>query len=348
MSREVLLSVIVPVYNGEAYIDRAMEGILTQTLQSLEVVAVNDGSKDGSLEKLREWEKKDSRVQVIDQENRGVSTARNVAMRMANGTYLTFLDIDDYLERDAYEKLIAQLEEKKAQAALCSFFSENTTEKEEVLLPWKTGTVLGKKEIWEQLIPWMIKVYPEDGIGSNIYGAVWRLCIKRQAWQESGVTFDKTLAIAEDFDFCIRLYNKLDCIVIVTDPLYHYIRWDNTTLSVYRKNQFQEGIANQLRLKAFLEQVGKYEQLKRRFIGSYVDVCIGSLVNFVRPGAPPKSQVLKELREVVNKIAEDGIYEQLELVPLTKNQKLVLKLIKWKQVRLILLFTKLRQKKKGK
>ena len=347
MSSEVLLSVIVPVYNGEAYIDRAMEGILSQTLQALEVVAVNDGSKDGSLEKLREWEKKDSRVRVIDQENKGVSTARNVAMDAAVGTYITFLDIDDYLETDAYEKLIAQLEEKQAQAALCSFFSESETEKEEVLLPWKTGTVLGKTEIWDQLIPWMIKVYPEDGIGCNIYGAVWRLCVKRQAWQESGATFDKTLAIAEDFDFCIRLYNKLDCIVIVTDPLYHYIRWDNTTLSVYRKNQFQEGIANQLRLKAFLEQVGKYEQLKRRFVGSYVDVCIGSLVNFVRPGAPPKRQVLKELREVIDKIAEDGIYEELELVPLTKNQKLVLKLIKWKQVRLILLFTKLRQKKKG-
>lgn len=347
MSSEVLLSVIVPVYNGEAYIDRAMEGILSQTLQALEVVAVNDGSKDGSLEKLREWEKKDSRVRVIDQENKGVSTARNVAMDAAIGTYITFLDIDDYLETDAYEKLIAQLEEKQAQAALCSFFSESETEKEEVLLPWKTGTVLGKTEIWDQLIPWMIKVYPEDGIGCNIYGAVWRLCVKRQAWQESGATFDKTLAIAEDFDFCIRLYNKLDCIVIVTDPLYHYIRWDNTTLSVYRKNQFQEGIANQLRLKAFLEQVGKYEQLKRRFVGSYVDVCIGSLVNFVRPGAPPKRQVLKELREVIDKIAEDGIYEELELVPLTKNQKLVLKLIKWKQVRLILLFTKLRQKKKG-
>ena len=347
MSSEVLLSVIVPVYNGEAYIDRAMEGILSQTLQALEVVAVNDGSKDGSLEKLREWEKKDSRVRVIDQENKGVSTARNVAMDAAIGTYITFLDIDDYLETDAYEKLIAELEEKQAQAALCSFFSESETEKEEVLLPWKTGTVLGKTEIWDQLIPWMIKVYPEDGIGCNIYGAVWRLCVKRQAWQESGATFDKTLAIAEDFDFCIRLYNKLDCIVIVTDPLYHYIRWDNTTLSVYRKNQFQEGIANQLRLKAFLEQVGKYEQLKRRFVGSYVDVCIGSLVNFVRPGAPPKRQVLKELREVIDKIAEDGIYEELELVPLTKNQKLVLKLIKWKQVRLILLFTKLRQKKKG-
>jgi len=91
-----------------------------------------------------------------------------------------------------------------------------------------------------------------------------------------------------------------------------------------------------------------YEQLKRRFIGSYVDVCIGSLVNFVRPGAPPKRQVLKELREVVDKIAEDGIYEELDMVPLTKNQKLVLGFIRRKQVRLILFFTKLRQKKKGK
>jgi len=122
MSEEVLLSVIVPVYNGEAYIDRAMEGILSQTLKALEVVAVNDGSEDGSLEKLREWEKKDVRVRVINQENKGVSTARNVAMHRASGTYMTFLDIDDYLEKDAYEKLVDTVKKKrKLRRTLCSF-----------------------------------------------------------------------------------------------------------------------------------------------------------------------------------------------------------------------------------
>ena len=125
VKNNILLSFIIPVYNVEQYLHECVDSVLGGMTEACEIILVNDGSKDGSLEKLREWEKKDSRVQVIDQENRGVSTARNVAMRMANGTYMTFLDIDDYLERDAYEKLIAQLEEKKEQSAACAFFSSN-------------------------------------------------------------------------------------------------------------------------------------------------------------------------------------------------------------------------------
>ena len=348
MATEVKLSVIVPVYNGEAYIDRAMESILGQTEAALEVVAVNDGSKDKSLEKLRGWEVKDSRVRVIDKENEGVSIARNVAMEAARGTYLTFLDVDDYLESDAYSRVIAVLEDTKAQACLCSFFDENEKQKIPVLLPWDTGTLLEKKDIWDQLIPWMIKVYPEDGIEGNIFGSVWRLFLRKDVWEQTQVTFDAGLKIAEDFDFCIHLFSKLQTIGIVKEPLYHYIRWEQTTLSVYRKNHFKEGMENQRRLKAFLIENGRYEQLKKRFLGSYIDVCIGSMVNFVRPGAPSFVQCTRELKEVVDEIARDGIYEEISLVPLTKNQKLVLDLIKKKRVCSILFFTKLRQIKKRK
>lgn len=343
---DIKISVVMPVYNGEAYIDRAMKGVLSQSIQDIEVIAVNDGSKDNSLTKLKAWEEKDSRVTIINKENEGVSIARNTAMEMAKGRYLVFLDVDDYLEPDAYEKMLNAMEQSGAQVGLCSFFAESKEEKEEILLPWDTGTVLGKKEIWEQLIPWMIKVFPEDGISGNIFGSVWRLCLEKEAWIASDVKFNPELRIAEDFDFCIRLYSMLDKIVIVKEALYHYIRWDNTTLAVYRKNQFQEGIENQMRLKKFLEEQGQYDALKRRFVGSYVDVCIGSLVNFERPGAPPKQQVLKELRQVIDRIAEDGIYEELSLIPLTRNQKIVLTLIKKRRVRLIRLFTKLRQKRK--
>ncbi len=344
--KQVTLSVIVPVFNGEAYIDRAMEGILSQTLYDLEVIVVNDGSTDYSLQKLKKWSEKDARVIIIDKENEGVSIARNLGMNKASGDYLTFFDVDDYLEPDAYEKMIKSLEESDSQAVLCSFFSEYGDETEQVLLPWETGTVLTRKEIWEQLIPWMIKVYPEDGISTNIFGSVWRLCVSRKAWKTVGVEFDPRLHIAEDFDFCIRLYSKLEKISIVKEPLYHYIRWENTTLAVYRKNQFQEGIDNQVRLKHFLEEEGKYEQLKMRFVGSYVDVCIGSLVNFVRPGAPPKKQVRKELKCVVEQIASSPLQSEFSKQPLTRNQKLVFWLIKKKWVRLILLFTEIRQKRK--
>lgn len=344
---EIKLSVILPVYNAEAYLDRAIESILGQTLKEIEVIVIQDGSTDHSASLLKKWEEKDARVRVIHKENQGVSAARNDGIRMARGTYLTFVDADDYVEQDGYKQVIDIMEERQAEASLFGYFSENGKEKEEVYLPWNTGSILTPKEIWEQLIPYMIKVYPEDGLKSNIFGSVWRLCVKREKLLELGIWFDTNLAIAEDFDFCIRLYSKLNRITVVNACLYHYIRWDNTALAVYRKNQFQEGRENQLRLKCFLEQEGQYQNLERRYLGSYLDVCIGSLVNYVRPGAPSYRQRIKELRSVVEQIKEDDICYYLEKVPLTRNQRLVLWLMQKNYVRLILLFTKVRQIRKG-
>lgn len=342
--KQIKLSVIVPVYNRETYIDRAMKSVLSQTLSDLEVLVINDGSTDHSLQKLEKWNRVDSRIHVIDTENKGVSAARNLGMHKAVGKYLTFLDVDDYLEPDAYEKMVTSLEKKESQAVLCSFFSESGKEKKEELLPWKTGTILTLKEIWEQLIPWMIKVYPEDVVPTNIFGAVWRICVDRKAWKQTEVMFDPLIQIAEDFDFSIRLYSKLEKISIIREPLYHYVRWEDTTLSSYRKNQFQEGMENQMRLKSFLEEVGKYEALKKRFVGSYIDVCIGSLVNFVRPGAPSKKQVYKELFYIAEQIATDPLQSEFLEQPLTKKQRLVLWLLKKKWVHLLLLCTRIRQK----
>lgn len=81
--KQVTLSVIVPVFNGEAYIDRAMKGILSQTLHELEVIVVNDGSTDCSLQKLKKWSEQDARVILVDKENEGVSIARNLGMSKA-------------------------------------------------------------------------------------------------------------------------------------------------------------------------------------------------------------------------------------------------------------------------
>ena len=344
---EIKLSIILPVYNAEAYLDRAIESILGQTLKEIEIIAVQDGSKDNSLALLRKWEGKDSRIRILNKENEGVSAARNDGIKLAKGEYITFVDADDYLEQDSYQKIIQVMEEGQAEASLFGYFSENEKEKEEVYLPWDTRSVLTKNEIWEQLIPYMIKVYPEDGLNGNIFGSVWRICVKREKLLEHGILFDSQLAIAEDFDFCIRLYSRLNRIAVINECLYHYIRWDSTVLAVYRKEQFEEGRKNQIRLKAFLEKEGQYEKLERRYLGSYLDVCIGSLVNYVRPGAPEYKQKIKELREVVEQIAKDDIYHHLGQVPLSRNQKLVLWLIHKKCVHLILLFTKVRQRRKG-
>lgn len=348
MEKEVILSVVMPVYNGETHLEHAIESVLSQEIDDMELIVINDESQDRTGDILKKWETRDSRVQVICKKREGVSVARNAGIVAAKGKYVTFVDADDYLEEGAYKNVIKKLEDADAQAAMFGFFDQTEEQMTEIPLPWDTGTVLSGERIWGELIPYMIKVFPEDSLQGNLFGSVWRIVVTRDAILTNRIKFDPKLHIAEDFDFCVHLFSRLSSLVIVNECLYHYMRWGNTTMAVYRKEHFWEGRENQLRLKEFLQQEGYYDTLKQRYVGSYVDMCIGSLVNFVRPGAPNLLQKVRELRMVVNQIAEDEIYESLDCIPLTKNQKLVLQLIRRKKVWTILMFTKIRQMKNRK
>lgn len=110
MNRETLLSVIVPVYNVEEYLVRCVDSILAQTYENLEVILVDDGSPDGSGAICDDFAAKDARVKVIHQENGGLSRARNAGLDAATGEYITFVDSDDWIEKDSYEHLLSLME----------------------------------------------------------------------------------------------------------------------------------------------------------------------------------------------------------------------------------------------
>ena len=115
MGQETLLSVIIPVYNVEEYLTKCVDSILDQTYQNLEVILVNDGSRDNSGSICDLLAQKDSRVRVIHKENGGLSSARNAGMDAAAGEYITFVDSDDWLETDAYEHLMGLLEKYRVK-----------------------------------------------------------------------------------------------------------------------------------------------------------------------------------------------------------------------------------------
>ena len=98
------VSVIIPVYNAAEFLGQGLDSLLNQTLHDIEIICVNDGSSDKSLEILKEYEKKDSRIKVIDQENQGAGAARNNGMAIAQGEYLSFLDADDFFEKNMLEE----------------------------------------------------------------------------------------------------------------------------------------------------------------------------------------------------------------------------------------------------
>lgn len=126
----VYVSVIMPVYNVEKYLRECMESVINQTLEDIEIICINDGSTDNSLSILEEYRKKDNRITVISQENRGLSAARNVGMKNAKGKYIYFIDSDDYLELNALEELSRVSDENDADMTIFKLrkFDDETKE----------------------------------------------------------------------------------------------------------------------------------------------------------------------------------------------------------------------------
>ena len=99
------ISIIVPVYNAQKYLKKCIDSIINQTYKNIEILLINDGSKDKSLKICKEYEKKDSRIIVIDKQNKGVSNTRNVGIKKSTGDYIVFIDSDDCFELDAIETM---------------------------------------------------------------------------------------------------------------------------------------------------------------------------------------------------------------------------------------------------
>ena len=113
------ISIIIPVYNVEKYLDRCIDSIINQSLKDIEIILVDDGSPDNCPQLCDEWAKKDSRIKVIHKENAGLGMARNTGMQHATGEYIAFIDSDDYVDLDMYAKLLEKAELHNADIVYC-------------------------------------------------------------------------------------------------------------------------------------------------------------------------------------------------------------------------------------
>ena len=115
------VSVVIPVYNTQKYLDQCLGSILFQTYRNLEIICVNDGSTDNSLAILQKYAKFDKRIKIIDQKNMGISPARNEGMKVATGEFIIFFDSDDFFDSTMMEEMVMKAEEYDADIAVCSY-----------------------------------------------------------------------------------------------------------------------------------------------------------------------------------------------------------------------------------
>ena len=223
MSKKI--SVIVPVYNVEQYLERCLTSLVNQTYSNLEIIIVNDGTRDGSVAIAEKFAQTDSRIRIIHQENAGLSEARNTGLKYITGDYVAFLDSDDWLEEDAYACMLSLLEENEAD--ICVGAINRTA----VFKPFSQKKAL-KAEVLTQ------KAYAKKyfKIGSQtIEYYVWNKLYKRQVVEN--ITYPKGF-YAEDVPTTFRYILKSQKIVVTDKVVYHYFINNQGLTSRFSKKHF--------------------------------------------------------------------------------------------------------------
>lgn len=228
MSTDPKITVVVPVYNVEKYLDKCIRSITNQTYLNLEIILVDDGSTDNSPVICDKWAKQDKRIIVVHKKNSGASSARNTGLEMATGDYITFVDSDDYVDLNIYESLLKLLKKYNADASACGMVRESSN---------------GYKEVWadysirefnrKDLLKWV-------GEASGILPV--SPCNKLFSRESiANVKFDESLKYAEDTLFNFEAAQNINKFILLSEPYYHYVNNSDSVSHIsFDENRFDE------------------------------------------------------------------------------------------------------------
>lgn len=204
-----LVSIIVPIYNVEKYLDKCLKSIQMQTYENIQVILINDGSPDNSQSICEEYCKKDNRFILVNKSNRGVSSARNNGLEKAKGTYITFVDSDDFIEPNYVQVLLENLIKNNADLSVCSFYENQSDGKTKQEFFSKNAEIISQEEAIKRCIT-----------PGKFYGFLWNKMLR--ANNLGNIKFDEAIVKGEDSLFLCEYIFKCKKIIVQDIPLYHY------------------------------------------------------------------------------------------------------------------------------
>ena len=214
---EIKVSVIVPIYNVEKYLRKSLESIISQTLEDIEIICVNDGSKDNSRDILEEYAQKDPRIVIIDKENGGLSSARNAGMEVARGEYIGFVDSDDWIEDTMYEKLYYNAKLNESEMVICSVHKYDDKRKQ-IVDNDKYYTL----EYFEpKFFDGTFNHLDTKDFLLQVCVMAWNKIYKREVIEAKRAKFPEGL-IFEDGPFFFSIYFDMQRVSLVNEFLYYY------------------------------------------------------------------------------------------------------------------------------
>ncbi|MBE5936764.1 MAG: glycosyltransferase [Lachnospiraceae bacterium] len=224
------VSVIVPVYNSEQYLIRCLDSLVNQTLKDMEIICINDGSTDSSLDILGKYEKDYNHIKVYSQSNQGLVAARKKGVSLATGNFIGYVDSDDWVEEEMYEQMLVYAEKENADIVTCGYFLEgNYTTKhldnvEEGLYAGETIGYLRDNTIYN---------YSKKETG--LRGSLWSKLFKREIIELAQNSVPDNITIAEDKLCVLRAILEGERVYVLKKPLYH---WEMNYNSMSRSDDY--------------------------------------------------------------------------------------------------------------
>lgn len=298
-----LISIVIPVYNVERYLSRCIESILNQTYENWEAVFVNDGSKDNSLEILKDYQKRDNRIIVIDKKNEGSGVARNTGVERSKGEYLTFLDSDDWYEKDFLEKLYNNLKENNSDISMCNpRMTYDDTQKNKNINVYHFNSIDLSK-------------FPDEILGILAMPVIWNKLYKKEIIIKNDIKFPN-YSFSEDVEFLYKVFLYVNKVSKVEEYLYNYYQRDNSETKKIKRESIEqvykviENIESYVK-NNFIDKLEIFHQYKIQFIYSVSQIFLSRINND------------KRLKQIINN-NNNLIVKNIEIKNIIRNKKILI------------------------
>lgn len=273
------VSIVVPVYNVEAYLNRCVSSIVNQTYSNLEILLIDDGSPDRCPEMCDEWAEKDARIRVIHKKNAGLGMARNTGIDHAVGEYICFFDSDDYVEQNTIELAVELAQKERADLVL--FGSADVDENGQIVrraVPETRKICYRGAEVLQELLPGLLRTEMKPASTKNLMMSACCCLYSVKLINASGWRFvSERSIISEDVYSLLELYRNVQAAGVVTQCLYYYCRNTASLTQTYRSDR---GEKNRKFYQACIELCEEYsypDAVKKGCIGPFLANTIGTM-----------------------------------------------------------------------
>lgn len=306
MNEKPKVSVIVPVYNVEKYIDRCMETLLNQKLTDIEIILVNDGSPDNSPAICDQYAEKDRRVKVVHKANGGLGYARNSGIEIATGEYIAFVDSDDYVDTSMYKKLYEVANNNNSDVVFCGFNRELKRGKFFPVLECKELVKYeGDEEIGKLLLDF-IASKPKYPVERKYAMSVWHSIYKLDIIKENNIRFVSEREYAsEDLPFQIDFFKKANKINFIPDVFYYYCYNDSSLTKTFVQDKYFRFKRHYFLIREKASDLDPYFFRANRYIIGAIRIHILRLVN--------SSLKRKEKLKFIKDICNDPLWSEISI-----------------------------------